>query len=364
MNEATDGGTVLICGYYGEHNLGDDALLAVLLQSLPKGWTPIITAHDGQAVRRRHPAVEIVPRRSLAKAIRAVAVADAVVLGGGSLLQDSTSLKSLIYYLSLIATARLLAKPVILWGQGLGPLRRWISRLLVRITLPAVQQISWRDPASLAMAERWGVKVPMAMAADPVWGYAAPRRAIVTNKGRDRVSIVLCWRPTALLDRTTWGLLLEAVDQLSADLDAAVIWLAFHQNQDQSLMDQLHSFGVVPEALLERSSGVVAESLEQVADLFGRARLVLPMRLHALILAQLSDAPCAALSYDPKVAAAAAMAGVDCVDLRALPSPETLVQRWTAQLTAPINRATLDGIRREASTHDDLLRLALQAARR
>ena len=59
MNEATDGGTVLICGYYGEHNLGDDALLAVLLQSLPKGWTPIITAHDGQAVRRRHPAVEI-----------------------------------------------------------------------------------------------------------------------------------------------------------------------------------------------------------------------------------------------------------------------------------------------------------------
>ena len=121
MNEATDGGAVLICGYYGEHNLGDDALLAVLLQSLPKGWTPIITAHDGQAVRRRHPAVEIVPRRSLAKAIRAVAGADALVLGGGSLLQDSTSLKSLIYYLSLIATARILAKPVILWGKASAP---------------------------------------------------------------------------------------------------------------------------------------------------------------------------------------------------------------------------------------------------
>ena len=47
---------ILLCGYYGEHNLGDDALLEVLNKQLPEGWQPLITAHDAGAVQT------IVPR--------------------------------------------------------------------------------------------------------------------------------------------------------------------------------------------------------------------------------------------------------------------------------------------------------------
>ena len=90
-----------------------------------------------------------------------------MILGGGSLLQDSTSWLSLLYYAALILTARLQRKPVILWAQGLGPLRRRRSRLLVGRLLPLVAAASWRDrsrlpwPSSLLVRAvppiRWGL---------------------------------------------------------------------------------------------------------------------------------------------------------------------------------------------------------------
>ena len=184
------GGKVLLCGYYGEHNLGDDALLEVLLSQLPAGWEPLVTARDQAMVQRRF-GVATTDRRSLAGVLRALAGCDALVLGGGSLLQDSTSFKSLLYYTALIGAARLQGKAVGLWGQGLGPLRRRRSRQLVRLLLPLAGAISWRDPASATLAAGWGIEAPVG--SDPVWGLT-PRPW--QGKGGP---IVLCWRPVAQL---------------------------------------------------------------------------------------------------------------------------------------------------------------------
>ena len=114
---------VLLCGYYGEHNLGDDALLQALLAQLPPGCTPLVTAHDQALVRSRF-GVATTDRRSLRGVLKALAGCRALVLGGGSLLQDATSFRSLLYYAVLIGAARLRGIPVLLWAQGLGPLRR------------------------------------------------------------------------------------------------------------------------------------------------------------------------------------------------------------------------------------------------
>jgi len=160
---------VLICGYYGEHNLGDDALLAVLLDQLPQGCRPVVTARDQQQVRRLF-GVQTTDRSRLAAVLQALAGCDALVLGGGSLLQDATSLRSLIYYAVLMAAARLQGKPVLLWAQGLGPLRRRRSRALVRALLPQATAISWRDGASAALARSWGVEA--LVGSDPVWSLA------------------------------------------------------------------------------------------------------------------------------------------------------------------------------------------------
>ena len=95
---------VLLCGYYGEHNLGDDALLEALLAQLPPTAVPLVTAFDQEEISRRH-GVDSVNRRSLGSVLSALRRCRALVLGGGSLLQDSTSFRSLIYYAALISAA-------------------------------------------------------------------------------------------------------------------------------------------------------------------------------------------------------------------------------------------------------------------
>ena len=103
----------LLCGYYGEHNIGDDALLQALLSGLPAEAKPCVTAADQQQVQQRF-GVSTCDRRSLRSTLSALADCDGLILGGGSLLQDSTSWRSLLYYAALILTARLQRKPVIL----------------------------------------------------------------------------------------------------------------------------------------------------------------------------------------------------------------------------------------------------------
>ena len=339
---------LLLCGYYGEHNLGDDALLQVLVSSLPQPQQLLITVRDPTPVLALAPSAQTVNRRSLRLCFRAALKADVLVLGGGSLLQDSTSFSSLVYYLLLMAVARLGGAEVVLWGQGLGPLQRRISRVLVRTVLPFCKAASWRDQRSFDLARHWAPKLSMVVAADPVWQM--PARPWL---GGD--AIVISWRPTPLLDHLGWRRLTEALDLLSADLAAPVIWLAFHHTQDAPLFQHLSDQGLLPARLKARSSTLVSQSLEAVSDLVQRARLVLPMRLHALILARLANSPMAALSYDPKVEAAAAMANVPCTPLRSLPSVDDLQTLWRAEVDRPADPDQTEALRRQASAHSELL---------
>jgi polysaccharide pyruvyl transferase CsaB len=336
----------LLCGYYGEHNLGDDALLAALLGQLPLGQLPLVTAHDRSQVEARF-GVATCPRRKLRAVLTALGGCDALVLGGGSLLQDATSFNSLLYYAALIVAARLQAKPVLLWGQGLGPLRRRRSRALVRMVLPLASGISWRDPDSAALAARWGVHAPIG--SDPVWGLPPQPWTGVGGP------ILLCWRQSPLLDQARWQVLLAALDQLADQCGRPVHWLPFHRDQDRGLLEELDRRGWLPARLASRSSLVEVSSPEDAQARFAGAGLVIAMRLHGLILAALAGAPCAALSYDPKVRSAAEGIGCPCVDLDEPFAFEPLWGSWFAVLDRAIDPAAIERQRQGTNVHRALL---------
>ncbi len=341
----------LLCGYYGEHNLGDDALLQALLAQLPPGVTPLVTAHDQAEVQARF-GVATVDRRRLRSVLAALGRSDGLVLGGGSLLQDATSFRSLLYYAALVAAARLRGKPVLLWGQGLGPLKRRRSRALVRALLPLVQGLSWRDPGSGQLAAQLGRRAPVG--SDPVWGLEP--QAWRGPGG----PIVVCWRPTPLLAGAAWRPYLLALEQLAERHGREVLWLPFHRDQDSGLYGRLLAEGLVGGALARRSRPVQALVPSEAMAVFGGAGLVLAMRLHALILAALAGAPVAALSYDPKVRAAAAGLGAPCDDLGgSVPGAEALAERWGASLDRPLAAAAIAAQRAATAVHRDLLTLLL-----
>lgn len=347
---------VLLCGYYGEHNLGDDALLQALLAQLPNGVTPLVTAFDQSLVQQRF-GVATVQRRRLTEVLSALRQCRALVLGGGSLLQDSTSFRSLLYYAALITAARLQGKPVLLWAQGLGPLRRRRSRALVRALLPLVSGASWRDPDSAALAARWGCSA--ASGADAVW--ALPPQQWLGKGG----PIVVCWRSTCLLQGEAWRPYLRALEQLAEQHNREVLWLPFHRQQDSGLLEQLSEAGWLGERLRRRSRELQAERPSEAMAVFRSAGLVLAMRLHALILAALSGAPVSALSYDPKVRVCAAALGCGCVDLDAATNTDFMVlQRcWSSALDHPLERSAVVAMQQATRVHQQLL-LPLQAQRR
>ena len=332
-------------GYYGEHNLGDDALLAVLLQQLPAHCRPLVSARDQALMQHRH-GVDCVDRTRLAAVLMALPRCSALVFGGGSLLQDATSQRSLLYYGLLILAARLLGRPVLLWGQGLGPLRRRRSRRLVALLLRLTTACSWRDPDSAQLARQLGGS-PARVGSDPVWAYPAqPWRGAGGP-------IVLCFRPTRQLQGQAWLPLLQALEQLAPE--RPLLWLPFHRHQDRGLLQQLQDQGLLSPALQQRSRELAPEHPDDAVAVCASAGLVLAMRLHGLILAAGTGAPCAALSYDPKVQAAAAALGCPQADLQVLPPAAVLLAQWQQQLDQPPSPQTLQQLRQQSAEHQQLL---------
>jgi hypothetical protein len=172
---------------------------------------------------------------------------------------------------------------------------------------------------------------------------------------------VLCFRPTKQLQGQDWRPYLEALDQVAAAQDREVIWLPFHAVQDRGLLAELRQARLMPAGLAARSREVLAERPSEAMAVCSGAGLVVAMRLHGLILAALAGAPCAALSYDPKVAAAAAGLGCPCHSLDSAPGLD-LQAAWAAELDRSPALARLQALRLETDVHRQLLAaLALPA---
>ncbi|HOF87886.1 MAG TPA: polysaccharide pyruvyl transferase CsaB, partial [Armatimonadota bacterium] len=162
--------TVLLSGYYGYNNLGDEAVLGGLLAGLraaAPAVRPVVLSGDVAATERLH-AVDAIPRMGLGAVRAALREADLFVSGGGSLLQDVTSLRSPLYYLGLLWLAQRAGVPTMALAQGMGPLRHPLNRLLARRILNRARAITVRDDASAAFLAGLGVdRPPIEVTADP-----------------------------------------------------------------------------------------------------------------------------------------------------------------------------------------------------
>jgi polysaccharide pyruvyl transferase WcaK-like protein len=171
---------------------------------------------------------------------------------------------------------------------------------------------------------------------------------------------VVCWRPTPLLLAEDWRPYLQALEHLAERQDREVLWLPFHREQDSGLLERLRAEGLLGEGLRRRSRELEALLPREATAVFRSAGLVLAMRLHALILAGLAGAPLAALSYDPKVRAAAAAIGCGCVDLAERDvSPAQLLEVWAAALDQPPASSAIAALQQSTQVHRQLLNTLL-----
>ena len=150
---------LLVGGYFGCGNLGDDAILLGLLHLLREQAPEIrvsVLSGDLRATRAlcRGKAYR---RKSPLSLLRAFLSADAFLLGGGSLLQNRTGRLSLAYYLGLLRLSRLLKKPAALFAAGIGPLLGEADRRKTCLALSSLSHVGLRDPLSLSLLRSLGL---------------------------------------------------------------------------------------------------------------------------------------------------------------------------------------------------------------
>lgn len=317
---------VLIAGYYGYGNLGDEAILESLLGDLtallPHHAFRVLTAGSACARRAR---VEFLPRLQPRAILEAMRRSQLLVLGGGSLIQDSTSLRSLLYYLGLIWLAKRFGLKAAIYGGGIGPVTTPRGRALARAVLPQVDLLALRDRRSMEEALSLGVAGErLVLTADPAFAAASSCAAVPPGVGggvgdrvqrgvagdeaadraldasgvpagaRGRLLGISLRPPMAPADIAAMA---EAADSLAAGRHGLFpLFLPFHPEYDTDTLVAVGRAMRSPSAVLQ---GVADPGT--LRSVVGRLRVAVAMRLHAAIFAVGAGVPCVALSYDPKV---------------------------------------------------------------
>jgi polysaccharide pyruvyl transferase CsaB len=291
---------VLISGYYGFGNLGDEALLDVIVARLrsayPDGSIDVLSADPAGTAARLH--VEATPRADLGAVRRAIERADVVLSGGGGLLQNITSLKSLIYYAGIVRTATRAQKKTMIFAQSIGPLDFW-GRAVVRAFCGGVDAATVRDERSRKLLSALLPNVRVERTADPVFLFepgTEPLDLVAEGLAGEAPLVIVSVRKWPNNEATV-NLLAAAVDRLAAEHGAQVAFLPLGGPPDADV-----STTVIRRA---KSTPVLLPevTLGHAAQIIGRASLVIGMRLHALIIAARLGVPFSAIPYDPKVSA-------------------------------------------------------------
>ena len=281
---------VLLSGYYGKGNGGDEALLATLLQMLPLDVTPVVLSGNPEETHR-HYGVECYNRMAVLQVIKALRSCDAFVWGGGSLIQDSTSIISPFYYGGLMALAQVMGLKTVAWGQGIGPLLRSQTRFLAQRNFAGCTQVSVRDVASSRLLSDWSI--PHILAPDPVWALESKPVPELVDLPKPRIAVTLRNHPQLTENRLTN--LIQALVNLQKETQTFILLLPFQKSEDLAIAEKIHT------QLKDVSRVICSEDPQVLKGVFRGVEMSIGMRLHSLIMAASEGSRCFALSYDPKV---------------------------------------------------------------
>jgi polysaccharide pyruvyl transferase CsaB len=362
---------VAILGYYGVPNIGDEAILAGILQKLRSASPDAsikVSARDEEYVRQMH-GVETFPLDQMRSFLAVASESDIILVGGGGLLFD-TPFQVLPFWLGRIVAARSVGIPSVLYSVGVGPIEKRRSRRYLKLGLRYVDTITVRDEFSAELLRKCGIKREVSILPDPalLLEPAAESRAeeILREEGvpedRRKIGISLrFWQAFNKSEQARFAASVrEALERLAAESDVSFVMVPFQLPPalgDIDLMKEI-AVGSACKDDIHIIKGSYAPA--EAKALLGKMDLVLGMRLHSLIFSLTMGVPSVALSYTHKVTSL--MRLFDAAN-HSLPvenvTPESIAQHVSRASQEDMRerlKATSARITREAGDlHDEML---------
>ncbi len=314
---------IVLSNSYGTLNVGDEAILSVLVRELvDRGHTVDILTFTPEATGKRQAGAGVVRSgvlRGAMSTFNAIRQADLLVVGGGGIIQDSTSLGNLLFHMSRTWMARLARTPYALCGVGIGPLRRSISRRLTASACRHARSISVRDRKSAELLADIGIKAEraeitadlahlLAVTGEHATGAIVDSLAKARQQGRRLIGLSL--RPPVgnAKQRSAYSAEFEETFRAAADVAkrlvdehaAHIVFVSMHPDQDDAIGERLLSSMPVAEHIT-----VVPGKLSPgaIKSIVAELDLLIGARLHSVIFAASERVPAIGLAYDAKVAA-------------------------------------------------------------
>ena len=277
----------IVSGYIGFDNFGDEAIAKVLTGRLKKSGAEKITLISSNPEKTAQ--IHQVAACKMLDFWKSLCEADVLISGGGSLLQDVTSVKSLIYYLGVIYSALILGKKVEIFAQGIGPINSKIGQILTRFALSRADKISVRDKKSQELLKEW--RIESELVKDPILELELPHKNQIGVVG-----IQLRNYPT-LTDKFLNRLAEEIVKNF-ADKKIQIISL-----QDSVDLEVCEKFARILKINGRENNVEVVNNLtiNDVFECIANLEYLVAMRFHANVVGIKAGVKTLAINYDIKV---------------------------------------------------------------
>ncbi|WP_313638619.1 polysaccharide pyruvyl transferase CsaB [Paenibacillus sp.] len=304
---------IVISGYYGFRNSGDEAVLQSILIALQKqsqalgiSIEPIVLSIDPEWTSATY-GVKSVHRMKLGEVRQAIYESSGLISGGGSLLQDVTGSKSIPYYLGIIKLAQWMGRPTFIYAQGIGPVNRKLFHPLIKSVFRKCTYISVRDEQSRELLQSMGLeKKNVEVVPDPVMGLSLPEDAddaAQSSESADSLPVigisVRYWEQ----DRKELDVLAQGLIKANREVPLHLRFLPFHAPSDNEdsryVMEKLK--GSITEYGGQVSICEDAIHPQHMLREVGQCDVLIGMRLHSLIYAAGRRVPLIGISYDPKI---------------------------------------------------------------
>jgi len=296
---------ILVSGYYGFKNSGDDALLTAIINDISKykESPDIVVLSKNPRETEKIYRVKSINRFNFFAILKHMKKAEMLISGGGTLMQDGTSTKSLVYYLSVINLALKNKLKVMLYSNGIGPLNHTNSREMTRNILNQVNLITLRDGASEKLLQEIGVTKPeIRITADPALGLEIDDMAVgrkildgyevPANKKLLGIS-VRRWSENC---RDFEVVVARACDYAAQKYGMYPVFIPMQAEKDLVISQSIA-------ARMKTNAAVINKrySVQEIMSVIANMDVCIGMRLHSLIYAAVAAIPLIGLVYDPKV---------------------------------------------------------------